>query len=228
MDRQVLREHGASSQLAVAGGVGGAVEALQLRDHLGRVGDRRLGDGVDARHPGHLRGAVRLDPRRIVGTRLGPGPPPVVRVIHVELGHRGERILLVGDRGVDHLQHEDALAGVRRHAYPPVADAELSVGHGHQRRSAGVAEQDDRVGAAPLHLVVGRPDVDDAVLVHAVDVVVDVARREPEHGVSGRGEQRAGVVHAEVAARVREDHRRLPGPAVGGRPQHAAHERSVG
>ena len=48
----------------------------------------------------------------------------------------------------------------------------------------------------------GRVHVGDAVLVQAVGVVVDVAGREAEHGVAGRGQQRAGVVHAEVASGV--------------------------
>ena len=116
---------------------------------------------------------------------------------------------------------------MRGHADPAVADAELGVGHRHQRSAAGVAEQHDRLGAAPHHLVVRGLDVDDARLVEAVGVVVHVARAEPEHRVSRGGEQRAGVVHAEVAARVRQDHRRLPRRADRRRPQHAAHERAV-
>ena len=55
-----------------------------------------------------------------------------------------------------------------------------------------------------------------------------VAGAEAEHRVAGGGQQRAGVVHAEVATRVAEDDRRLPRLAARRRPQDAAHERAVG
>ena len=98
----------------------------------------------------------------------------------------------------------------------------------HQRAAARVAEQHHGLGAAALHLVVHRLHVDDAALVQAVGVVAHVAGAEAEHGVAGGGQQRAGVVHAEVATRVRQDDRRLPRLAAGRRPQQPAHERAVG
>ena len=75
-----------------------------------------------------------------------------------------------------------------------------ALAEGHQRAAAGVAQQHHGFGAAPLHLVVDRLHVDDAVLVQAVGVVVLVAGAEAEDRVAGRGQQRAGVVHAEVTA----------------------------
>ena len=90
---------------------------------------------------------------------------------------------------------------------------ELGLGHGHQRAAAGVAEQHDRFRPAAHHLVVGRLHVDDARLVKAVDVVAHVAGAEAEHGVAGGGQQGAGVVDGEVAAWVRQDHRRPPAVA---------------
>ncbi len=134
---------------------------------------------------------------------------------------------LVGDRRVDHLQHEHALARVRGHADPAVADAELGVGHRHQRSAARVAEQHDRLGAAADHLVVRGVDVDDARLVQAVGVVVHVPGPEAEHGVTRGSEQRTGVVHTEVASRMRQDDGGLPGRADRRCPQHPAHERAV-
>ena len=64
-------------------------------------------------------------------------------------------------------------------------------------------------------------------VVQAVGVVVEVARREAEHREAGGREQRARVVHREVAARVREDDRGVPRLPGGRRPQDAAHERAV-
>src|SRR5687767_9717189 len=70
-------------------------------------------------------------------------------------------------------------------------------------------------------------DVHDARLVEAVDVVVHVAGAEPEYGVAGGGEERAGVVHAEVAARMAEDDRGLPSSAARWRPEQPPDERTV-
>jgi len=58
-------------------------------------------------------------------------------VVHVEFRHGAERVGLVGHAGVDHLQHEHALARVRSHADPPVTDAQLRLGHGHQAAAGG-------------------------------------------------------------------------------------------
>ena len=119
-------------------------------------------------------------------------------------------------------------AGMRGHSDPPVTDAGLRVGHRHQRSASGVAEQHDRFGPAPDHLVVRGLHVDDARLVQAVGVVVHVPRPEAEHRVSGGGQERARVVHAEVAARMRQDHGGLPRRADRRGPQHAAHQCAVG
>ncbi len=157
-----------------------------------------------------LRLAIPRQPVAVVRARFGPWPPPVVGVVHVELGHRRERLGLVGDGRVDDLEHEHALAGVGGHADPAVADPELGVGERHQRAAAGVAEQHDGLRAPAHHLVVRGVDVDDALLVQAIGVVVHVSGGEPQDGVPGGRQQRARVVDAEVAARMAEDHRRLP------------------
>ena len=149
-------------------------------------------------------------------------------MVHVEFGHGRERIVLVGDRRVDHLQHEHPFAGVRGDTDPAVTDAGLGVRHRHQRAATGVAEEDDRLGAAAEHLVVRGLHVDDARLVQAVGVVVHVPGPEPQHRVPGGGQERARVVHAEVPAWMRQDHRGLPRRADGRRPQHPADECAVG
>ena len=184
-------------------------------------------DGVDASHPLDLRGSIAGQPLRVVRARLGPRPPTVVGVVHVELREAAHRVGLVRHRGVDDLQHEHALARVSRHAHPAIADPELGVGHGHQRATAGVAEQHHRFRPSAHHLVVGRLHVEDAGLVKAIRVVAHVSGAEPEDGVAGRGQQGAGVMDGEVAAWVRQDHRRPPASPSGRQPEQSPHQCSV-
>ena len=147
-----------------------------------------------------LGGPVGGEPVPVVGARLGPGPPAVVGVVHVELGHGREGVTLVRHGRVEHLQHEHALARVRGDADPPVTQLPLGLAQRHQRSAAAVAEQHDRLGAPAAHEGGGRGDVDDALLVEAVGVVVLVAGAEAQHAVAGMGEERARVVDREVAA----------------------------
>ncbi len=190
-------------------------------------GQRRLGDGVDPRHPGQLGGPVGGQPRLVVGAGLRPWPPAVVGVVHVELGHDRERVGLVGHRRVDDLVHEHALARVGGHAHPPVADAPLGVGQGHERPAAGIAEQHDGLRPASTHLVGDGLHVDGARLVETIGVVAHVPGAKAAHGVAGRRQQRAGVVNAEITAGVAEDHGRLPGPPAWRKPQEPSHQGAV-
>ena len=142
-------------------------------------------------------------------------------------GTTDARIVLVGDRRVDRLQHELALARVRGHADPPVAAAVLDVRERRQRTAAAVAEQHDRLGAAAAHPLDRGGDVARREVVQAVGVVVQVARREAEHRVAGGREQRARVVHGEVGTGMRQHHRGVPRRAARRRPEQPAHERAV-
>ncbi len=170
----------------------------------------------------------------VVVGRFGPGPPSVVRVVHVQRGVDRERIVLVGDRRIDHLEHEHALAGMGSERDERVAERcavlrrDARLRERHERAAAAVAEQHDLFGASASHLVDRGLHIDHASLVEAVGVVVHVPGGEAEHGIAGRGEQRAGVVHAEVGSRMGEHHRRSP--PGGGRwcPEHAPHDGSVG
>ena len=192
------------------------------------LGQRHLGDGVDPGHPGHLGGAVAW-PASPCRTSTAPARDATRcrgRTCRARAPPRRGRPL--ADRRVDHLQHEHALARVGGHADPAVADAPLGVGQRHQRAAAGVAEQHDGLGAPPAHLGRDGLDVDDARLVQAVGVVAHVAGAEAARRVARRGQERAGVVHREVASRVAEDDRRLRHLPVGREPQEAPHEGAVG
>jgi len=120
--------------------------------------------------------------------RLGEGPPPVVGVVHVQLGIARQRIVLVSHGGVDDLEHEHTLAGMGGQGHEGVTEL-AAAGHRHrerhQRPTAGVAEQHDRFGAAPPGLLHHGLDVEGTLLVQAVGVVVDVAGSESEYGVAG-------------------------------------------
>ncbi len=183
---------------------------------------------IDASDARNLRGAVGRQPAGVIRRGLRPRPPTVVGAVHVELGHDRVRIAFVGDRRIDRLQHEHALAGVCGHADPRVTAAVLGVRERHQRTAAAVAEQHDRVGASladPRHRSC---DVGRGGLVEAVDVVVEVAGGEAEYRVARGREQRAGVVHREVPSRMREHDRGVPRAARRRRPPQAAHEGAVG
>ena len=71
---------------------------LRLADQLLKVLlllDITAGDGINARHPGRLGGTVALDKLRAVPARLWRLAKAVGRVVHVEAGVAGERIVLI-------------------------------------------------------------------------------------------------------------------------------------
>ena len=115
-----------------------------------------------------------------------------------------------------------------RHSHPAIADSQLRLRHRHQAAAVRVAEQYNSFGAAADHLVVRCLHVDNAVLVQAVRVVVLVTGAKAKHCVTGGRQQRAGIVNAEVAAWVTEDHGCLPGFASRRRPQHSTNQRTIG
>ena len=56
----------------------------------------------------------------------------------------------------------------------------------HQRSAPAVAEQHNGFGPTTSHFRCNRCDVDRAKIVQAVDIIVDVARRETEDGEARR------------------------------------------
>ena len=188
---------------------------------------------VQAGHPVPLGGAVPGQPGRVVRAGPGPGPPPVVRVVHVQGRVHREPVGLVGDRRVDDLQHEHPLARMRRHRHEPVgADAGTirgpGLGQGHERPTPAVAQGHHRRGTAAAHLLHRGGHVGDTGLVQAVGVVVDVSGGEAQDREPRRGQEWAGVVDAEVAPGVRQHHRRAPRRAGRRGPEDAAHHGAVG
>ena len=146
VDREVLEVHGPLAQPAPV--VAPALDRPQTVARRRRRVELFVCPRVDARHAFTLRRAVPGEPFRVVRARLGPRPPAVGGVVHVELGNDRSRIALVGDGRVDRLQHELALARVRSHADPRVAAAVLGVRQRRQRTAAAVPEQHNRLGAA--------------------------------------------------------------------------------
>ena len=114
------------------------------------------------------------------------------------------------------------------HADPAIADTEFGVGECHEAAAARIAQQHHCLGTASLHLGMGRVHVDDAVLVQAVGVVVLIASAEPEYGIARSGQQWTRVVHTEIAARMAQNDRRLPGSSARRCPQQATHQGSIG
>ena len=139
-----------------------------------------------------------------------------------------DHIAVLRDRRVDGLQHEDAFTGMRRDPHPTITATVFDLRQRAEGASAAVAEQHDRFRPPTAHPRCRGRDVARREVVQAVGVVVQVARRESEHGITRGREQRTRVVHREVAARVREHHRGLPLLTGGRRPEDPAHERAIG
>ena len=192
------------------------------------VVERGACDGVDAGDAVPLCAPVTIDPCRLVRRRLRPGPPAVGGLVHVEVRVDRERVGLVGDGGVEHLQHEHALAGVGGEGDEGVPRRPAGLRQGEHRPAAAVAQHHDGLGAAPPQLLDDRQCVDDEQLVEAVDVVVDVAGGEAEDGIAGRRQRRREVVDREVGARMAEGDAGAPRDADGRGPEDPPDDGSVG
>jgi hypothetical protein len=225
-----------------------AARPLERRPRLGGAGEVGPRDGVDAGDPIALRGPVPGEELGAVGRaprRLGEA---VGRVERVQLGHHGERVGLVGDRGVDAGQQQPALAGVRGEEHGAVGDGQLGVGEpgrapaggagdarrgregrllqveGVERAAAGVPQRDDRVEPLAQEHHPGR-DVQQRLLVHQRQVVVHRPRVLGPHRRARLQQQRHQRVVGDVLARVHQRHDRARARHRG---QHAAHRRPVG
>ena len=142
-------------------------------------------------------------------------------------GSDRERIGFVGNRGIDRLEHEHALTGVRGDTDPAVTASVFDLRERGERSAAAVAEQHHCVGATRPYPRDRSGDVACGRVVEAVRVVVEVAGRESEHGEPGCGQERARVVHREVAAGMGQNHGSPPRAPVRRRPEQAAHQRAV-
>ena len=190
--------------------------------------DRVLCHRIETRDARELSGAVAGEPSAFIATGLGPRAPAVFRIVHVQLSHDGVRIALIGDRWIDHLAHEDSLAGMGGDSDPAVAAPGFLLGESHERSAPAIAEEHNRLRLPTTHFGDCRGDVDHTGLVQTIGVVVHVARTEAEGGVARGGQERTGIVHGEIAAGVGEHDGGLPAHARRWGPQDAAHEGSVG
>ena len=178
----------------------------------------RLGGGGDALAAGALFGADTRD-------ELWAEGRAVRRVVDVEHRVARERVALVHHRGVEPVEEQpraadmpghqrDAVRGrqvaggdVDRVTGGRVADREvlgLSLVEGHQRRAAGVADEEHRVESLP-HEGHARTEVLQHALHDQYAVVASEARVERKKPDAALGERLHQVVPHEVARRVHDD-----------------------
>jgi hypothetical protein len=114
------------------------------------------------------------------------------------------------------------------HTRPSIPDPPFDVAEGHQGSPTGISEENHGFGSPSLHFIENGLDIDGALFMQTISVVVHVAGTESQNGITGGRQQWTGIVNAEIPPRVRQDHRSFPGTAVRWSPQDSPDQGPVG